>query len=492
MPEQSHAKKPGLRREVGLLQATLLGIGGTLSAGNFVILGHAAGMAGYSIVIVVIVCGIISLFTMLSYCELGTLIPMAGSEYTFAKVAYGGSIAFMTGWFEWLSNMFYAALSALGFAYIISYLIPVNIPLTAVFMVLIFTAINIRGVKEAANIESLMTIFVLVVLAIYVCNGWLQGPDIRSFQLSAPRGLLGTLAATAYLFELYLGAEAVAVVQAEVKDPQKTIPRAMILSSIALIVFYTAVVYATVITVPPEILKDQASPIAFAAEQVIGKLGAVLVTVAVAVAGLAAINGAIMAQSRILYALSRDGYFPRALSKIHKRFCTPHIAVIVSSTLTVALAATGGINFVVYAVNFGFIVGFSLVNLSLIKLRKERPRLKRTFKAPLYPFTPIVGIVASLLLILFIEDVGVLILGAELTILALLAYYIKMTGYARIRSAFGGISLGIGSLGMLVAYLIKSGLMSLPLESEDIFIYGLIFVSAVYILAGVLNSTTKP
>lgn len=97
MPDRSRAKKSGLKRELGLLQATLLGIGGTLSAGNFVILGHATGMAGYSIVIVVIVCGIISLFTMFSYCELGTLIPMAGSEYTFAKVAYGGSIAFMTG-----------------------------------------------------------------------------------------------------------------------------------------------------------------------------------------------------------------------------------------------------------------------------------------------------------------------------------------------------------------------------------------------------------
>ncbi len=470
----------------------MLGIGGTLSAGNFVILGHAAGMAGYSIIIVVIACGIISLFTMFSYCELGTVIPMAGSEYTFAKVAYGGSVAFITGWFEWISNMFYAALSSLGFAYIISYLIPVNITLTAIFMVLIFTAINIRGVKETGTVESLMTLSVLVILAIYICNVWLQNPNVSGFQLSAPGGLVRALAAAAYLFELYLGAEAVAVAQAEVKDPQKTIPRAMMLSSIGLIVFYTAIVYVTIMTVPPEILKDQVSPIAFAAEQVMGKLGAMLVTVAVAIAGLAAINGSIMAQSRVLYALSRDGYFPEALSKIHRRFCTPHVAIIVSSAFTVALVATGGINFVVYAVNFGFIIGFCLVNLSLMKLRREKPLLRRPFKAPLYPFTPIVGIAASLLLILFIEDAAVLILGAELTILALLAYYIKMAGYSHIRSAFGGISLGIGSLGVLAAYLINSGLLSLASESKGVLIYGLIFVSLVYIIAGVLNSTTKP
>jgi APA family basic amino acid/polyamine antiporter len=489
--KRDRIKKPELRRELGLLQATMLGIGGTLSAGNFVILGHAAGMAGYSIVVVVIVCGIISLFTMFSYCELGTIIPMAGSEYTFAKVAYGGPVAFITGWFEWISNMFYAALSSLGFAYIISYLIPVNIPLTAALMVLIFTAINIRGVKEAGTVESLMTISVLVILAFYVCSGLLQSPSISGFRLSAPGGLWGALAATAYLFELYLGAEAIAVAQAEVKDPQKTIPRAMMLSSVGLIVFYTAIVYATVMTVPPEILKDQASPIAFAAEQVMGKFGAMLVTVAVAIAGLAAINESIMAQSRTLYALSRDGYFPEALSKIHKRFCTPHVAILVSSIFTVTLVATGGINFVVYAVNFGFIVGFCLVNLSLMKLRREKPLLGRPFKAPLYPFTPIVGIAASLLLIFFIEDAAVLILGAELTILALLSYYIRMAGYSRIRSAFGGMSLGIGSLGILTAYLIKSDLISLALESKDVLIYGLLFISLVYIVAGVLNFTTK-
>ena len=483
-------EKNGLRRELGLLRATMLGIGGTLSAGNFVILGHAAGLAGYAIVLVVVSCGIISLLTMLSYCELGTIIPMAGSEYTFAKVAYGGFVAFITGWFEWLSNMFYAALSSLGFAYIISYFIPINIPLVAVLMIIVFAEINIRGIKEVGTAESLLTLTVLAILAIYVFSGWVHSQGMGAFELSAPKGLWGTFQATAFLFELYLGAEAIAVAQAEIKNPEKTIPRAMILSSMALIVIYTTIVYVTVRTVPPDILKNQASPIAYAAEQIMGKLGATLVTIGIAIAGLAAINEAIMAQSRILFALSRDGYFPKALGRIHRHFRTPHVAVIVSSVFTIALAATGFVNFIVYAVNLGFIIGFSIVNLSLIRLRRRKPQLKRPFKVPAYPVLPIAGIVTSLFLLLFIEP-AVLILGLELSIIALLAYYIRMVGYIRIRFAFGGLSLGIGGFVALLAYLVRSGFISLSPNLTEITTYILISISLVNVLAGILNITAK-
>lgn len=471
----------------------MLGIGGSLSAGNFVILGHAAGLAGSSIVMVVFVCGIISLLTMLSYCELGTAIPRAGSEYTFAKVAYGGIVAFITGWFEWLSNMFYAALSSLGFAYIISYFIPINISLIAILMVVIFTLINVRGVEEVGITESILTIIVLAILTIYVWTGWSSSLGMDTIKLSAPGGLLGTIAATAYLFELYLGAEAIAVAQSEIRNPEKTIPRAMLLSSGALIAMYTAIVYVAVRIVPPEILSEKASPIAFVAEQTMGTLGAVLVTIAIAIAGLAALNEAIMAQSRIIYALSRDGYFPKVFLKVHKRFGTPYVAVIVTSIFTIAMTATELVNFVVYAVNLGFFIGFCLVNLSLIKLRRKKPLLERPFKAPLYPLTPIAGIVTSLMLLAFI-DVGVLTLGVELIILALLAYHIRMVGYHRIRIAFGGISLGIGGFTMLLAYLIRTGFIALPgmlSQWETILFYGLVFVSAIYVLAGVLNITAE-
>ena len=487
--------EPHLKRDLGLIRTTMLGIGGTLSAANFVIIGHAASLAGYAIVPIVFICGIISLFTMFSYAELGTAIPLAGGEYTFAKVAYGGFPGFLTGWFEWLSNMFYAALSAIGFAYVVSYLFPqINIPLTAVIVVIIFAIVNLRGTKETGTVGTIITAIVLAILGIFVIGGWsyVQGTQAAP-PSSSPIGLIGIFAATAYLFELYLGAEAVAAAQAEVKNPGRNIPLAIVLSAVVLIALYTSVVFVAVGIVPPDVLSQQSSPIAFVAEQALGPAGAILITVGLAVAGLAATNGAIMAQSRVLYAMSRDGYLPKGLCKVHKRFCTPHVAIIVGAIFTVIFAATGFVNFVVYAVNLGFIIGFSIVNLSVIKLRKIAPHLKRPFKAPLYPLTPIAGIAASAFLVLFIEP-SVLILGLELGIVALLVYYIRMVGHHRIRIAFGGISLGLGGFFAFVAYLLGTNsivLHGVPQEVSTLVFYVLLFVSIIQGLAGILNLTAS-
>jgi len=480
--------KSGLRRELGLLHATMFGIGGAISAGVFVMLGHATSLAGAAIIIVLPLCGIINLFTMCSYAELGAAIPSAGGEYTFAKAAYGGLVAFLTGWFEWISNAFFAALSSVGFAYIVSYIFPtVNVPLTAIIMIIIFTVINIRGVKEAGIAETMMIVVLLIILAIYVLVGWSYRPGTGALQLSAPRGFLGVAEATAYIFVVYLGAEAIAVTQAEIKNPSKTIPRAIILSAVALIVVYTLIAYVTMRAVSPEILGKEVSPLTYVGGQMMGPLGVILITVGGMIAALSSLNTSIVAQSRVAYALSRDGYFPSAFLKIHGRFGVPHVAVILSSLFTIALAATGVIRFVGYATDFGFIIGFTLVNLSLMKLRQKKPDLERPFKVPLYPFTPIAGIVTSLMLLLLI-DVKVLTLGAGLGILALLAYYLSMVGYYRIRIAFGGMSLGIGVFAALLVYLMATGLV--PLVMPPILLYILILVSVISILAGILNITT--
>jgi APA family basic amino acid/polyamine antiporter len=486
--------EPHLKRNLGLIRTTMLGVGGSLSAANFVIIGEAAGMAGYAIIPIVVVCGFLSLLTMFSYAELGTAIPLAGGEYTFAKVAYGGFTGFLTGWFEWLSNMFYTALSAIGFAYVVSYLFPqINIPLTAVVVVIVFAIINLKGTKETATAETIIAIVVLAILAVFVIGGLSYVQEPQANPASSSIGILGIFAATAYLFELYLGAEAVAAAQAEVKNPGRNIPLAIVLSAVILIVLYISVVSISVSIVPPDILSHQSSPIAFVAEQVLGPAGAILITIGLAITGLAATNEAIMAQSRVLYAMSRDGYLPKGLCKIHKRHCTPHVAIIVGAIFTMIFAATGFVNFVVYAVNLGFIIGFSIVNLSVIRLRKIAPHLKRPFKAPLYPLTPIAGIAASVFLVLFIEP-SVLVLGFELVIVALLVYYIKMIGHHRIRIAFGGISLGLGGFTAFVAYLLGTNAVVLNGVSSvmlTLIIGILVFVSVIQLLAGMLSVTSS-
>lgn len=475
-----------------MLQATMMGIGGAVEVSVFVMFGYATGLAGSALVISLIICGVINMFTMLSYAELGAAIPRAGGEYTFAKAAYGGFISFLTGWFEWISNMFFAALSAVGFGYIISYLVPANVPITAIVTVAIFTVINVRGVEEVGKSQTLMVGSLLAILCAFTVNG-LVAPAFQQFQLSAPAGPLGIIQATAFIFVTYLGAEAIAVAQAEIKNPAKTIPRAILLTSIVLLVLYPLIAYAMFRIIPPEAVSGQSSPLIYAAEVSLGWVGKIVLTIAGTAAALSSVNTSLMAQSRVAYALSRDGYFPKAMFRVHHRFNTPHIAVIVGAILTAILAATGVINFVGYATDFGFIVGFALVNLSLIKLRKEKPLLDRPFKTPLYPFTPIAGIATSLFLLAFI-DPGVLSLGIVLSMVAVLAYYVRMVGYIRIRIAFGGISLGLGGFTAALTYLINAGIIRLNGVSSTattIIIVILLCASIVQIAAGILNVTAK-
>ena len=482
-----------LKRELGLLQATMMGIGGAISAGVFVTLGYAATLAGTVLIIAMILCGIINLFSMLSYAELGAAIPSAGGEYTFAKASFGGFLSFATGWFEWISNMFYASLSAVGFAYLISYIIPtINVPLTAVVTVAIFTLINIKGVKETGLTQTILVIILLALLGIFISWGVLTSQGVGTLEIKAPEGFLGVLRASAFIFVIYLGGEAIAVAQAEIKDPGKTIPRAILLSTLALIFIYATIAYVVFKIVPSKTLAGQASPLAYVAEQFMGPLGVGIITIAGIIAALSSVNTSIMAHSRVSYALARDGYFPKNFFNLGERFQTPFIAIFVGSVFTAAFAATGVVNFVAYAADFGFIIGFVFVNLSLIKLRRDKPDLHRPFRVPLYPLTPILGIIASLFLIIFLEP-STLLIGIGLFIFSLIAYCIRMVGHYRFCLAFGGMNFGISAFSAIIAYLIISNTLPIALsEVTRLLFFGVaVFVSITYFIAGLLDIIRK-
>jgi amino acid transporter len=389
--------------------------------------------------------------------------------------------------------MFYAAFSSVGFAYLISYIVPaINVPLIAVLIVALFTAINIKGVKETGMTQTALVVVLLALLGIFIFWGFFSGQSAGSLELRAPEGFLGVLRASAFIFVVYLGGEAIAVAQAEVKEPGKTIPRAILLTSFVLILVYTTIAFVVFKIVPPESLAGQSSPLAYVAEQFMGPLGVGIITIAGIIAALSSVNTSTMAHSRVAYALARDGYFPKSLFSLHGRFCTPFVAILIGSVFTMAFAATGVVNFVTYATDFGFIIGFVFVNLSLIKLRKEKPNLYRPFKVPLYPLTPILGIVTSLLLIFFLET-GTLLIGLELFIFGIIAYYIRMVGYDRICLATGGMNFGISAFSTLMAYLIMSDSTILSLSRDiQVLVFAIAaFVSITYLVAGLLSITRK-
>jgi len=413
-----------LRRELGLLHATMMGLGSTICAGIFVILSPAIEIAGPAVILSFLLCGIINVATMLSYCELGAAMPRVGGEYAYAKAAFKGFPGFLTGWYEWSSNIFYATLMALGSAYMLSYIMPINKFLIIIILVIVFTAINIKGIKEAGTTQTLLTSILLAIIFLFVGAGFAYGFRSNAFEPFMPKGPLSVIVAIAFIFETYVGVEAIAAAQAEIKEPKKTIPRAMILCSLILIIVYCLVVYVTVGIISPDVLSKSSTPLNLVAEKTMGGVGVILLTIAGLIAALTSLNSAIIASSRAAYAMSKNGDFPKVFGKILDRFKTPYISTVIGSVLILSFSIVGNVEFVVYSISFGFLIGFSLVNFSLIKLRRSKPYLNRPFKTPAYPLTPIIGIVASLALLAFF-DVKPLAFGVTWGVFGSMIYFLK-------------------------------------------------------------------
>jgi len=413
-----------VKRDLGLLHATMMGLGSTICAGIFVILSPAVVIAGPAVILSFLICGIINIATMLSYCELGAAMPRLGGEYVYVKAAFKGLPGFLTGWYEWSSNIFYATLMVLGSAYILSYVTTINQYFIMAALVVTFTLINIKGIKTAGSIQTLLTLILLAIIALFIGAGLAHGSGPNAFEPFMPKGFLGVIAAIAFIFETYVGVEAIAATQAEIKKPEKTIPRAMILSSITLIIIYCLVAYVTIGIVSPDTLSKSLTPLNLVAETTMGSIGIILLTVAGLIAALTSLNSAIIASSRAACAMGQNGHFPTCLRRVHDNYKTPYLALVLGSVFIMFFSIVDNLEFVVYSISFGFLIGFSLVNLALIKLRHDKPHMGRPFKTPLYPLTPIIGIATSIILLLFF-DVRSLLFGVVWGLVGCLIYFFR-------------------------------------------------------------------
>jgi len=482
----------------GLFGAIMMGLGSAIGFEIFVLLDYAYLLANASMVFALFLCGLISMLTMFSYSELSAALPVVGGEYSYTKAAFGGFIAFMAGCLRWLSSVFGASLAAIVFAQQLSYLFSILLPfaqnfvagntnLVAVILVFILGVLSVRGVKEVTTlvVGAFLAIFILFLLM-----GFWQSPAVPNI-LPRFEGLPGVFAATAYTFTMFVGIRATVTGAPEIENPEKNVPKAIFLSTILLIALYGGVAYV-VVSVAATVENLAETPLLnFVANRIMGWPGGVLFAIAGMVASISSLSTAIMVQSSIVRGMSRDGYLPKVLLTVHKRFGTPHVAVVVNLLFVMLFSIIGVVEFLGYAASFASILVFALVNLSVIRLREKSPHLERPFKAPFYPLTPIVGVFMSLLLLVFpvlLRDVNAksaIMWSLGLMLMVLTTYHLRMVGLYRLRIALGGISLGIGVSTALLAYLIQNGFKPLILPLINPYI--LVFVSIVSILAGVLN-----
>jgi APA family basic amino acid/polyamine antiporter len=491
-------------RKLGFFGTMLLALGGAIGFEIFVLLDYAYfSLAGPGVILALVLCGFVNLLTMFSYAECCAVIPEVGGEYTYTKVAYGGFVAFMTGCARWLASVFGAALAAVVFAQQLGYFFSIvnppsqgivlaNAALIAAFVIVALSVLSVRGTKK---VGILIVSAFIIILTIFIVSGFFYGlAPPEGFSELAPQGLSGILVASGYVFPMFVGMRALVAGTPMMKDPEKDVPRAMIATTILLTTFYFVVAYVVVGVAAAEDFVE--SPLLnFVARRIMGDAGGAILAVVGMVGCLASISTALMVQSSIARGMSRDGYLPKVLLSVHGRFGTPYLAVMAGAFFVILFSIIGEVQFLGYAASFGSLLVFALVNFSLMKLRRDKPHLNRRFKAPLYPLTPIIGIIMAFVLLTFpmflardVNAISALMADIGLVVFVLLTYYLKMIGYHRLRVAVGGACLGIGILTVLLIFL---GTEYTPPFFLNIPSYILIFISAIFILAGILNITGK-
>ena len=377
----SESAVPSLKREAGLFQVVAYGVGNIIGAGVYVLVGEAAGLAGGMIWLAFLVGAIIALFTGLSYAELSSMYPRAASEYVFLGKAYGNRLlAFLTEWTMLVTETVAAAAVAVGFAgYFAS---EVNVPElpTAAILLIALTLIAMGGVRGSLRLNTILSLVAIAGLAIVVFAG--VGKLGTITYTSSPAGLMGVIGAAALVFFAYIGFDNMSNISEETKEPEKTIPRGLLLAVGITTILYVLVGIATVSLASLEGLASSDAPLAYAVSAPLGPFAYDLLAVIALLTTFNTVLVLLIVSSRIVYGMSREGALPKFLGTLNKRTRTPIFASILILAFTLAFLPLGKVGVIAKVTSFGSLVTFALVNVALLHLRRVAPNLQRPFKVP--------------------------------------------------------------------------------------------------------------
>jgi APA family basic amino acid/polyamine antiporter len=400
----------GLRRSIGLFDLTALGLGAIIGTGIFVILGEAIGDSGPAIVLSFILAAVTCAFSALSYSELASSIPVSGSAYTYAYATLGELLAWIIGWDLILEYGVSVAAVAVGWGQYLNSLLDslfgvqlpdalseppgdggiVNLP--AAFLVLAVTGLLIYGVKESARTNTVMVVIKIAVLLIFLV---LAFTAFNSDYLTpfSPFGFSGVSTAAAAIFFAYIGFDAVSTSGEEVVKPSRNLPLAILGSLAIATVLYCLVAVAATGAYPWQKLNGVEAPLSTVLSEGVGTAwGSGLIAVGALIAITSVVLTILYGQTRIMYAMSRDGLVPASFAKLSRRQ-TPMIVTALFGGFIAILAATVPLEVIFELVNIGTLFAFVIVNVGVIILRRTRPEMERGFRVPWVPVVPIIGAV---------------------------------------------------------------------------------------------------
>jgi len=467
----AHDEHRSLKRTLGALNVTLLGVGAIIGAGIFATVGTAAAGdaarpgAGPSLMLSFAITAVVAGLTALCYAELAAMVPISGSAYTYAYATLGELVAWIIGWdliieyavgnvavaVSWASY-FRGLLAALGIhvpLWLCTDLrtaqhtpglfesaphifgVPIVVNLLAFAIVALLTVVLVWGVRESARINAVMVVIKLGVLVFFIGAAFYFVPlttMASNWQPFFPHGLGGTLAGAAVVFFAYIGFDAVSTVAEETRNPGRDLPIGIIASLFICTVLYIAVAAVFTGMMPylalsERLASEQAEPLRIALDYVAPEAhwAALLVSAGAVVANTAVLLVFQLGQPRIFFSMARDGLLPPVFARVHPRFRTPHVTTILTGVVVGSLAAFASIDEMVDLTNIGTLFAFVLVCVGIPVLRYSDPTRARPFRVPFGPWlVPTLGAASCLGLMVYLPPaswwrfVGWLVLGLSI------------------------------------------------------------------------------
>jgi APA family basic amino acid/polyamine antiporter len=428
MAEASEEGEHSLRRSLTATNLTLLGVGAIIGAGIFVLTGQAAAQyAGPAIVLSFVIAGFGCLFAGLCYAEFASMIPIAGSAYTYGYATLGEFMAWIIGWDLILEYLFAASTVSVGWSgYFvelmkeIGFAIPekfagaplkwveadrafhwtssvVNLP--AMGLIAVLTLLLVIGIKESARFNNI-AVFIKLAIVLLVIGFGIKYVNTANWHPFIPEntgtfghfGLSGVVRGSAVVFFAYIGFDAVSTAAQEAKNPQRDLPIGILGSLAICTVLY--ILMALVMTgLTPFMNLNVPHPV-FVAIDAAGP-GLKWLTYFINIGAIAGLSSVVlvmlMGQPRIFYAMARDGLLPPVFGKVHPKFKTPYVATIITGAVAMVFGGLFPIDILGELVSIGTLLAFIIVCAGVLVLRYRSPDLKRPFKTPFVPLVPILG-----------------------------------------------------------------------------------------------------
>ncbi len=473
------AEKKGLRRSLGAFQLTMLGIGAVIGTGIFVLTAEAAQKAGPGMMLSFIIAGFVCAVAALCYAELASMVPVAGSAYTYTYAVMGEILAWMVGWALILEYAVGASAVAVGWSgYFVGLMrssLGIDLPLwlavgpsqggvvnlPAVVIAALVTGLLIIGTTESARVNAILVAIKVAALTLFIALTLplLRGANFHPF-IPNGWGTVGVVGAASSIFFAYVGFDAVSTAAEETVNPQRNVPIGLIGSLLICTVFYLLVAAGAIGTIgaqpvrglmgqilapgTPELAQRCAAIVAGGATQpltcshealahVLRTIGYVHFGNLIGVAAFLALPSVVLmmmyGQTRIFFVMARDGLLPRKLALVHPRWRTPHVVTAFTGIVVICMAAFLPVGKLADYSNSGTLFAFAMVAASVLVLRSKDPARQRPFRAPAIYLVAPLAIIGCAILYAKLPLIAILVLPVWGAI-GLLVYF----GYGRSRS----------------------------------------------------------